>query len=831
MRLLPVLLLLGALLAGLPAPGGAQTVDAMAETPALKLERWDSEAGLIELRLAEDPPEAAEIGEMRGVLDAQRDAIPDLMATAEAELKPLRQQLEALGDPPEDPAAETPEIAGVRKRLGDLIAEGDARLKRASQARARATALHAQLTELRRKLFTERLLGRGPSLLDPATPGKAISALGRTLGTIGLETTYRLERQQVSASRIFGLLMPLAVVLVAGFLLLAVRRRVLDRLLRPITPDTPHSRRAAIVVGIVLTRLLLPAAALAIAVFAIGQSDLLGPRGEAVLAGLARAAALVIAAAALGGAFFAPRAPILRLSRLDDFSAVHAHRWLIALAAVAGLDRALVATGQDLGMAIEGLSLVNSVLLVLGGITLWRFVHFLQPPPEPPAAEKETEPDEATPDETPRPQLPGLRRGLVWLARLAGVAAPLLAIAGYFAASRYVFYPLVASGGVIGVCILLFHAVRECIWQVARPGGAVRPEEPRVSLITLAVGFLLALAALPVLALIWGADATDLRALLDIFADGFAIGDMVIAPLDFVVFALVFAVGYVITRMAQGVLSTTVLPLTRLDTGGKAAITAGVGYVGIILAALVAISATGLDLSNLAIVVGALSVGIGFGLQNVVNNFVSGLILLIERPIKPGDWVELASGMGYVKRINVRSTEIETFDRASLIVPNSELISSPVTNWTHSNLHGRLKVPIGVAYGTDPRQVEAILTGIAKAHPRLLRRPAPYVLFRGFGADALEFELRGVLRDVNWIMNVTSDINFEISRRFAEAGIEIPFAQRDLHLKNVGELGRSIGDALRGDRQPPQQTPKPQSPPRRPSGPSEAAGNEPDGDA
>jgi small-conductance mechanosensitive channel len=186
--------------------------------------------------------------------------------------------------------------------------------------------------------------------------------------------------------------------------------------------------------------------------------------------------------------------------------------------------------------------------------------------------------------------------------------------------------------------------------------------------------------------------------------------------------------------------------------------------------------------------------------------------------------------MGYVKKVNVRSTEIQTFDRASLIVPNSELISGPVTNWTHTNLNGRLKVPVGVAYDTDPRKVETILTEIAKAQPMLLRRPAPYVLFRRFGADALEFELRGVLRDVNWILNVTSDINFEIVRRFADAGIEIPFAQRDLHLKNTGEIGRSIASALRGDREPPQETPKPRTSRRRPSGSSEAAGNEPDGD-
>ena len=175
MRSILIFLLLGALFIGLPAPGGAQTGDGTAETPALMLERWETESSTIERRLAEDRPQAAEIDEMRGLLDAQRNAVPGLIAAAEADLKPIRQQLEALGELPEDPAAETPEIAAERKRLTDLIAAGEARLKLASQAGARATALHSKLTTLRRSLFSEELLNRGPSLLDPEMPGKAWS--------------------------------------------------------------------------------------------------------------------------------------------------------------------------------------------------------------------------------------------------------------------------------------------------------------------------------------------------------------------------------------------------------------------------------------------------------------------------------------------------------------------------------------------------------------------------------------------------------------------------------------------------------------------------------
>ncbi|MEO1274156.1 MAG: mechanosensitive ion channel domain-containing protein, partial [Pseudomonadota bacterium] len=246
---------------------------------------------------------------------------------------------------------------------------------------------------------------------------------------------------------------------------------------------------------------------------------------------------------------------------------------------------------------------------------------------------------------------------------------------------------------------------------------------------------------------------------------------------------------YVLTRVAQGVLNRSVLPVMGLDAGARAAIVAGVGYLGVVISALAAIGVAGLDLSNIAIVAGALSVGIGFGLQNVVNNFVSGLILLIERPIKAGDWVELGSGMGYVQRVNVRSTVIETFDRASLIVPNSELVSATVINWTHTNLNGRVIVAVKVSMGSEPREVERIMLEVARAHPMVLRRPQPFVLFRGYSDYAMLFEVRAVLRDVNWILNVQSDFHFEIHKRFREAGIEIPVQRSEVSLQRPPAAG------------------------------------------
>jgi len=517
----------------------------------------------------------------------------------------------------------------------------------------------------------------------------------------------------------------------------------------------------------------------------------------------------VIAAYALGASFYAPHMPQFRLSKLPQEDAKAAHRWIMVLAAVVGLDLVLVEQGRRLGLSLEGLELVNTVLLLGGGVALWAFAGYLVAPERRPVAAVPEDEDEAAAEPAELVIGPVLLAAARIIARAVALFAPALALMGYFAASRFLFHPLVFSAAAIGVCVLLFSRVHDAVHRLTAPeAGADEAAAPsRAQLIPVLLGLLLICALAPVLALIWGADVTDLSFVWRMISEGFEVGEVTIAPLDFFSFVLVFSVGYLLTRIVQGILARSVLPVTGLDAGGQAAVRAGVGYIGIVLAALVAISATGLDLSNVAIVAGALSVGIGFGLQNVVNNFISGVILLVERPIKVGDWVELSSGMGYVKRINVRSTEIQTFDRSSLIVPNSELISGPVTNWTHSDMQGRVIVPVGVAYGTDPRKVEAILLEIAKANPMLLRRPEPFVLFRRFGADSLDFEVRGVLRDVNWIFRATSDINSEIARRFAEEGVEIPFAQRDLHLKNAGELGQSIGDALRSG-----------NPPARPGG-------------
>ncbi len=198
--------------------------------------------------------------------------------------------------------------------------------------------------------------------------------------------------------------------------------------------------------------------------------------------------------------------------------------------------------------------------------------------------------------------------------------------------------------------------------------------------------------------------------------------------------------------------------------------------LGVFGAALTAASSVGIGVEKLAIVAGALSVGIGFGLQSIVGNFVSGLILLWERAIRVGDWVVVGDEQGYVRRINVRSTEIETFDRATMIVPNSNLVSGVVKNWLRGDRVGRIKVALAPHSGVDPEVMRDIMLAAARAQEGVLRIPAPQVMFLGMEASNFKFELWCYLEDVEKSSRVRSDLHFDLYRRLSEAGIRMAAA-------------------------------------------------------
>jgi small-conductance mechanosensitive channel len=181
----------------------------------------------------------------------------------------------------------------------------------------------------------------------------------------------------------------------------------------------------------------------------------------------------------------------------------------------------------------------------------------------------------------------------------------------------------------------------------------------------------------------------------------------------------------------------------------------------------------------------ALGVGIGFGLQTIVNNFVCGLILLLERPLRMGDTIELGGQWATIAKIGLRSTTIRTFDQADVIVPNTDLITNQVTNWTLTDRRARGIIPVGVAYGSDVPLVMQTLKECALAHPGVMKSPEPLILFRSFGDSSLNFELRAWVANVDHRLQVVSDLHQDIDRRFRQAGIEIPFPQRDLHVRGV----------------------------------------------
>ena len=248
---------------------------------------------------------------------------------------------------------------------------------------------------------------------------------------------------------------------------------------------------------------------------------------------------------------------------------------------------------------------------------------------------------------------------------------------------------------------------------------------------------------------------------------------------------LFFLCATYIVRRFKKVLENYLLAKLKMDTGIKHTIVTLMNYGIWIFISLMTLSILGIQLKNLAILFGALSVGIGFGLQNIVNNFVSGIIILFERPIKEGDWVVINNQEGIVRHVRIRATELETFDNASILIPNADILSGQVINWTHANLNGRVVVPLSVAYGTDLQKASRVLVDIAKSEPRLLANPAPYVWITKFADSGIELELRGVTGDVLSKGAIRSDLMIEISKVFEQEGIEIPFPQQVVHLKDV----------------------------------------------
>ncbi len=286
---------------------------------------------------------------------------------------------------------------------------------------------------------------------------------------------------------------------------------------------------------------------------------------------------------------------------------------------------------------------------------------------------------------------------------------------------------------------------------------------------------------------LWGISDVYFSTVAAYFIDGFQVGKVRIVPSRTITGLFLFILIWMVSSWLRHRLERRWLVSAELAPSARETLVTIFGYVCFTLAVIIGLSVAGVDFSSLAIIAGALSVGIGFGLQNIVNNFVSGLILLFERPIKRGDWIIVGNTEGYVQKISIRSTIIQTFDRSDVIVPNSELISSQVTNWMLHDTLGRVIVPVGVAYGSDTGLVKELMLEVANSHPRVITDgsvPEPWVLFVEFGDSSLNFELRCFIQDIDYRIRTKSDLNFAIDAIFRKHGVEIPFPQRDVHVRD-----------------------------------------------
>lgn len=687
----------------------------------------------------------------------------------------VQEQITALGSAPEEGQVESAQIAARRDELNGQLAEARAPLIVAQEAFRRADGLIGEIDGLIRTRQTTALLKLEDTPLNPTLWPAAWHGFFGYLKEIGTEISTQWKSEtQVKLRKQNGPLILLF--LVSGFFFLGPIMRFTARRLETVHTISKSQYGNMSYVLASLGLFVFPMLGVMAIVFAFDLARLFALRGDILINSIP-----IAAVAFLGANWFAHNLGLWRFPDTEHGEQKSkliksVYRVILFIGTVMAVFYIFRGLSQGADWPPETVSVIRFPFVVLLGYGLFRISRYIR------IYLNLTAEDEVS--KTIRGRILIL---LTWACIFAGLGGPFLAAIGYAnAAAALVFSMLQTLALSLGLVFIYAFAVR-FMGALSDTQDADLPKSSN-GLYKALLAFALICIAIPAFVLIWGAKLSDIGDLWFALNEGVSFGETRISISDFLIFSLIFFIGYTLTRLLQSALRTSVLPNTRIEAGAQNALVTGIGYIGIFLAALIAIMSTGIDLSNLAIVAGALSVGIGFGLQAIVSNFVSGIILLIERPVKIGDWVEIGTYSGYVQKISVRSTSIETFDGASVIVPNADLIAGTVTNWTHTSMRGRVKVPVGVAYGTDPEKVQDILLAIAADHPMTLKRPEPWVVFMGFGADSLNFELRAIIRDVNYVLSTASDMNFEIVKRFAVEGIEIPFAQREVTIKNAKDF-------------------------------------------
>lgn len=746
----------------------AAVAQAPTESDAERAKRWDTVATAGEEMLADPDVASEDLEAMRDRLAAQRGEILGVEQSGQPAVDELNKRIQALGPPPAEGVEEAPEVAALRHQLNEQLAEAQGPVLTAQEAYRRADALVGAIDRTIRARFSAELLTRGPVPVRPDTWLVAAQELAARAADYRAAVREEFSDPAARAAALRRLPVT-AFLIVTGLGLAFMVRMWLAEWVERRLAGNPSRRATALLVALRnLTRLVVPAVGAGLFFAAFDRAGLFARADAGRFFALPTFVLVLIAAGWIAGSLLAPKHRAFRPMPLDDDAARNAYRLVLFLGVVLSLSYLVAALTLHWSFSTATQSALQYPLVLLGALGLWRVAGRLDE-----ARSHLPDGGDSSTALIVRKALHALGRVL----RLIAVLAPLFGTVGFMPLAAFLVYRSILTLGLLGGAFIVFDLLNKILASVlASPTSPQRDD----GLGPVFVGTLVVLGLIPLLAMTWGARPSDIADVWMLMRQGVAIGGVRFSAGTILTLIFVFAIGTAVVRLIQTVLRSTVLPRTRLDAGGRNAVLAGVGYVGMAIAGLIAVAAAGLNLSSLAIVAGALSVGIGFGLQTIVSNFVSGIILLVERPVKEGDWIEVGGFSGYVKGINVRSTEIQTFDRASVILPNSDLIAGTVLNRTHAGMAGRLQVPVSVAYDSDPKKVEAILLEIAEGHPLVLQEPAPRVLFMNLGPDAMDFELRCVLRDVNFSLSARSDMNFEIIERFRKAHIRIPLYGRDL---------------------------------------------------
>ncbi|PZQ51925.1 MAG: hypothetical protein DI555_20470 [Novosphingobium pentaromativorans] len=753
-----------------PAPASSP----QAANPAAQFEKDAAEAASV-LRKAPsrfDYNEVQELNRLRDRLAADRDLSREKADRSNLEARIIQAQINALGPLPETGKTEASAITEQRKALDAKLSLALAPVLRAREAQARAATLVTDLDARISAIDRLRKGERARSVLDPRLwiDFAADAAKGMATVAHSVSAAYAKEGFGGLIGRLLGaaalvLLGPIA----CTWALRAASRKIEQRI--PATRPLSSRLSIAILEDVTGAIVLFFGIGCTIGAFLLVMKPFLALNALITLSVLLVFSALSVAIAHwLGRSTLRSPFPELRLVELRPElvdKGVSTVRWIGIVMALEAVVEGLEQGGFASATVID---LTSALLLIWGGWLIWTLANLLQR-----GRVKEEEEHERHRHERLDFAAPFSR-----ILKLLVIGSVCAAIVGYIVLAREIFSDVVATIAIIAIAIFLHRLIATILDLLAQ--NRFRRYRRVLHIVPMVTGLLLTLGTLPLLAITWGYNSREIGDALVALRSGVTIGRVNLSAGDVLTFGLVFLGGYAITRWLKRILTITVLPQFGLDKGSQASIVTMIGYLGIVLAAVLAIASTGLDLSSLTFVAGALSVGLGFGLQSTVENFTSGVILLVERPIREGDWIEVGEFSGIVRKVSVRSTHLESFDRHQIIIPNSQLITGSVKNLSLGAALARVVVPVGVAYGSDLENVRKVLLEIAGAHAGVLPSPAPAVTLDTFADSTINLRLLLFVPDATDGATIASQIRFTIAARFAEEDIQMPFPQREIRI-------------------------------------------------